>query len=142
MIRWLSLAALFIAAAVATYVVVYRQRTAGMVWVPGGDFLMGSDHQLAQGNERPAHKVRVHGFWMDTTHVTNAQFAAFVKATGYVTTAERKPDWETMRVQVPAGTPKPPDDFSTTRSSAFRSCVKFSTTSSRAIAGPVRSSTA
>jgi formylglycine-generating enzyme required for sulfatase activity len=81
----------------------------GMVWVPGGEFLMGSDHKLAQRNERPAHKVRVRGFWMDKTHVTNAEFAAFVKSTGHVTTAERKPDWETIRVQVPPGTPKPPD---------------------------------
>jgi len=81
----------------------------GMVWVPGSDFLMGSDHKLAQRNERPAHKVRVHGFWMDRTHVTNAQFAAFVKATGYVTTAERKPDWETIKAQVAPGTPRPPD---------------------------------
>jgi formylglycine-generating enzyme required for sulfatase activity len=80
-----------------------------MLWVPGGEFLMGSDHKLAQRNERPAHKVRVGGFWMDRTHVTNAQFAAFVKATGYVTTAERKPDWETMKVQVAPGTPKPAD---------------------------------
>src|SRR5262245_26976912 len=81
----------------------------GMMWVPGGEFLMGSDHKLAQRNERPAHKVRVRGFWMDKTHVTNAQFAAFVKATGYVTTAERKPDWETLKVQLPPGTPKPPE---------------------------------
>jgi formylglycine-generating enzyme required for sulfatase activity len=81
----------------------------GMLWVPGGEFLMGSDHKLAQRNERPAHKVRVGGFWMDRTHVTNAQFAAFVKATGYATTAERKPDWETLKVQLPPGTPKPPD---------------------------------
>jgi sulfatase modifying factor 1 len=80
-----------------------------MVWVPGGDFLMGSDHQLARPNERPTHRVHVAGFWMDRTHVTNAQFAEFVKATGYVTTAERKPDWETLRVQVPEGTPRPPD---------------------------------
>ncbi|MGE8367598.1 formylglycine-generating enzyme family protein [Cupriavidus basilensis] len=80
-----------------------------MAWVPGGEFLMGSDHKLAQANERPAHKVRVHGFWMDIHHVTNAQFAAFVRATGYVTTAERKPDWETLRVQLPPGTPRPPD---------------------------------
>src|SRR5262245_62047816 len=36
----------------------------GMLWIPGGEFLMGSDHKLAQRNERPAHKVRVHGFWM------------------------------------------------------------------------------
>jgi len=72
---------------------------------------MGSDHKLAQRNERPAHKVRVGGFWMDRTHVTNAQFAAFVKATGYVTTAERKPDWETLRVQLPPGMPRPPDSM-------------------------------
>jgi len=81
----------------------------GMMWVPGGEFLMGSDHKLAQKNERPAHRVSVRGFWMDQTHVTNVQFAEFVKATGYVTTAERKPDWETLKVQVPPGTPKPPD---------------------------------
>jgi formylglycine-generating enzyme len=81
----------------------------GMMWVPGGEFLMGSDHQLAQANERPAHRVKVAGFWMDRHHVTNAQFRSFVRATGYVTTAERKPDWETLKVQVPPGTPKPPD---------------------------------
>jgi formylglycine-generating enzyme required for sulfatase activity len=80
-----------------------------MVWIPGGDFLMGSEHPLARPNERPAHRVHVHGFWMDRTHVTNAQFAAFVNATGYLTTAERKPDWETLRAQVPEGTPRPPD---------------------------------
>lgn len=82
---------------------------AGMVHVPGGEFLMGSDHKLAQANERPAHKVRVHGFWMDQHHVTNAEFRKFVKATGYVTTAERSPDWETLKVQLPPGTPRPPD---------------------------------
>ncbi len=81
-----------------------------MAWIPGGEFLMGSDHELAQPNERPTHKVRVGGFWMDRTHVTNAQFRAFVAATGYVTTAERKPDWETLRVQLPQGTPRPPDE--------------------------------
>lgn len=67
--------------------------------IPGGDFLMRSDQRLAQGIERHAHNVRVSSFWMDTTHVTNAQFARFVKATGYV--AERKPDWETLKVQLP-----------------------------------------
>ena len=82
----------------------------GMVWIPGGEFLMGSDSKLAKSNEKPAHKVRVDGFWMDQTDVTNAQFAEFVKATGYITTAERKPDWETLRVQLPAGVPKPADD--------------------------------
>src|SRR5262245_17628385 len=41
----------------------------GMVWIPGGEFLMGSDHKLAQPNERPAHRVKVAGFWMDRHHV-------------------------------------------------------------------------
>src|SRR4051794_24818650 len=41
----------------------------GMVWVPGGAFLMGSDHKLAQPNERPTHRVKLGGFWMDRTHV-------------------------------------------------------------------------
>src|SRR5262245_38626550 len=81
----------------------------GMLWIPGGGFLMGSDHKLAQENERPAHRVRVAGFWMDKHHVTNAEFGKFVEATGYVTTAEKKPDWETLKVQVPPGTPKPPE---------------------------------
>ncbi|MCB5362187.1 formylglycine-generating enzyme family protein [Pusillimonas sp. CC-YST705] len=81
----------------------------GMAWVPGGVFLMGSDHKLAYANERPTHQVKVPGFWMDVTHVTNDQFAQFVRETGYVTTAEQVPDWETVRVQLPPGTPPPPE---------------------------------
>jgi formylglycine-generating enzyme required for sulfatase activity len=81
-----------------------------MMWIPGGEFVMGSDASLAKPNEHPAHRVRVHGFWMDRTAVTNAEFGAFVAATGYVTTAERPPRWETLEVQLPPGTPKPPDD--------------------------------
>ena len=45
----------------------------------------------ATTDSRPVHRVYVDGFWMDATEVTNEQFAAFVKATGYVTVAERKP---------------------------------------------------
>lgn len=58
-----------------------------MVWIPGGTFLMGSDHHYAE--EAPAHRVTVDGFWMDQYLVTNAQFQKFVKAMGYVTFAER-----------------------------------------------------
>ena len=82
----------------------------GMVQIPGGEFLMGSHSRLAKDNEQPAHKVKVNSFWMDKTDVTNAQFAEFVKATGYVTTAERKPDWETIKVQLASNTPKPPEN--------------------------------
>lgn len=60
-----------------------------MVWVPGGTFRMGSDLHYVE--ERPSHLVTVGGFWMDIAPVTNVQFAAFVEATGYVTTAEDCP---------------------------------------------------
>jgi formylglycine-generating enzyme required for sulfatase activity len=80
----------------------------GMVWIPGGEFLMGSDHKKAQINEKPVHRVKVDGFWMDQTHVTNDQFAQFVKETNYRTTAEQIPDWDTIKVQLPPGIPKPP----------------------------------
>lgn len=82
----------------------------GMVWVPGSEFTMGSDGSNSRPDEGPAHCVRVDGFWMDITEVTNAQFREFTEATGYVTTAQRKPDWEQLKKQVPPGTPKPPGD--------------------------------
>ncbi|MBV8569369.1 MAG: formylglycine-generating enzyme family protein [Acidobacteriaceae bacterium] len=74
---------------------------AGMVWIPGGEFSMGAqdppgmdDNMVgmhATADARPVHRVYVDGFFMDKTDVTNAQFAAFVKATRYVTVAERTP---------------------------------------------------
>jgi formylglycine-generating enzyme required for sulfatase activity len=63
----------------------------GMVWIPGGVFWMGSGNP-GMKDAHPLHQVRVDGFWMDQTAVTNARYAEFVKATGYVTVAERKPD--------------------------------------------------
>ncbi len=59
----------------------------GMVWIPSGTFAMGCDDP-AMGDARQWHNVTLDGFWMDKTEVTNAQFAAFVKATGYKTSAE------------------------------------------------------
>lgn len=82
----------------------------GMVWIRGGEFTMGSDHPLGRPDELPLHRVRVDGFWMDATEVTNAQFQEFVEATGYVTTAERAVDWAELRKQLPPGTPKPPEE--------------------------------
>jgi formylglycine-generating enzyme required for sulfatase activity len=78
-----------------------------MVWVPGGEFMMGSDSAAAWPEEGPAHRVSVGGFWLDRTEVTNAQFRAFVEATGYVTTAEKPPSLEEIMSQVPPGTPPP-----------------------------------
>jgi len=64
---------------------------AGMVWIE------------AEGDAR--------GFWIDKYEVTNARFAEFVEATGYVTVAERKPDLEAIMAQVPPGTPPPPEEW-------------------------------
>jgi formylglycine-generating enzyme required for sulfatase activity len=71
----------------------------GMVWIPGGQFSMGAADapdmdevgMSATRDSRPIHRVYVDGFFMDETDVTNAQFAEFIKATGYVTVAERRP---------------------------------------------------
>jgi len=75
---------------------------AGMVWIPGGEFSMGSHIESESmcalpGVTRdalPVHRVHVDGFWMDATELTNEDFAKFVKATGYVTIAERTPTAE------------------------------------------------
>ena len=64
---------------------------AAMVFIPGGEFWMGS----AEANfkdAQPWHRVRLSGFWIDTTEVTNEEFARFVEATGYITVAERTPN--------------------------------------------------
>ncbi len=71
----------------------------GMVWIPGGEFSMGSNVDSESlcsqpgvtRDAAPIHRVYVDPFWMDATEVTNEQFAAFVEATGYVSVAELKP---------------------------------------------------
>jgi formylglycine-generating enzyme len=60
-----------------------------MAWIPGGEFLMGSDSHYPE--EAPAHRVAVSGFWIDRFEVTNRQFARFVEDTGHVTVAEAAP---------------------------------------------------
>ena len=61
-----------------------------MVWIEGGEFLMGSDRFYPE--EAPAHRVKVSGFHMDRFTVTNRDFERFVAATGHVTLAERPAD--------------------------------------------------
>ncbi len=73
-----------------------------MVWIPGGEFSMGGADPTTcryggadpMADSRPVHRVRVDGFWMDKTVVTNEQFEKFVKASGYVTIAETTPTAE------------------------------------------------
>src|SRR5262249_4168938 len=82
----------------------------GMVWIPGGEFSMGASDppdlgevgMKATQDARPIHRVYVDGFWMDRTDVTNEQFERFVRATGYVTVAERKPRAEEFPGAPPA----------------------------------------
>lgn len=71
----------------------------GMVWIPGGEFSMGTNMDCkgmcnlagAIQDALPIHRVYVDGFWMDATEVTNEQFTKFVEETKYVTVAEQKP---------------------------------------------------
>lgn len=83
----------------------------GMVWIPGGTFSMGDESPLALPHEGPVHRVRVAGFFMDVTAVTNERFSAFVDATGYVTVAERVPDAKALRDQLPPGSPALPPEM-------------------------------
>lgn len=70
---------------------------AGMVWIPGGTFSMGTDLAAESlcsvkgitKDAYPIHRVYVDGFWMDEHEVTNSQFQKFVEETGYVTVAEQ-----------------------------------------------------
>ena len=78
-----------------------------MVWIEGGTFNMGADNEQGRQDEYPKHPVKLNGFYMDITEVTNEQFAAFVKATGYITTAEKDVKWEDLKKQLPAVTPEP-----------------------------------
>jgi formylglycine-generating enzyme required for sulfatase activity len=87
------------------------QTTGGdMAYIPAGTFEMGTNEVEAYEQEKPAHTVRVAAFWIDKTEVTNSQFKTFVDETGYVTIAERKLDWNELKLMLPPGTPKPPED--------------------------------
>lgn len=92
----------------------------GMIWIPGGEFTMGTDAPEARKDERPAHRVKVDGFWIDATPVTNRQFKEFVDATGYVTTAEKPPTLEEIMAQVPPGTKPPPPELLVAASLVFK----------------------
>jgi formylglycine-generating enzyme len=113
--RWrplyLVIAGLVLAgAALALTPLLTKKDPAGMVWIPAGKFMMGESHEESFADARKVHEVELDGFWMDKTEVTNEQFARFVKATGYVTTAEKAPDLKEIMAQLPPGTPPPPKE--------------------------------
>lgn len=78
-----------------------------MVLIPGGSFAMGAADDIAQADEQPVHTLSVDSFLMDEHEVTNAEFAAFVAATHYVTTAEKPISKEEMMQGLPPGSPEP-----------------------------------
>ncbi len=83
---------------------------AGMVYLPGGVFMMGTNDASHWPSERPAHPVQISPFWIDTHEVTNEEFAGFVAESGYMTTAETTPSLQEIMAQVPPGTPPPPKE--------------------------------
>lgn len=92
----------------------------GMVLIEGGSFDMGGDNDQADPDELPKHRVKISSFYMDVTEVTNAQFRTFIEATGYVTTAERNPDWNELKRTLPPGTAKPADSLLMPASLVFK----------------------
>lgn len=93
-----------------------------MVLIPAGTFTLGArETSFSRPDEFPNRKVSVDSFLMDVHPVTNAQFRAFVEATGYVTTAERAIDWDEMKTQLPPGTPRPHDSLLMPSSLIFES---------------------
>ncbi|MEI6891967.1 MAG: formylglycine-generating enzyme family protein [Pontiella sp.] len=91
----------------------------GMVWVPGGAFTMGWTGSFSRPDEGPLHRVKLDGYWIKRTPVTNAEFAKFVKETGYVTTAEKKPVLAEIMKGMPPGTPPPPESALVAASMVF-----------------------
>lgn len=89
------------------------QAPEGMVWVPSKTFMKGAkaNDKYAMPREKPAHKVRVDGFFIDITEVTNKAFKAFVDETGYKTVAERPIEWKELQKELPPDTPKPADSL-------------------------------
>lgn len=89
--------------------IVSRNGPTGMKWIPGGEFVMGSSDPGLPRNERPSHRVKVDGFFINETEVTNSAFAKFVDETKCVTIAEKKPEWEEIKKFLPLGSEEPDD---------------------------------
>jgi formylglycine-generating enzyme required for sulfatase activity len=93
--------------------------TTDMMLIPGGIFQMGGNGPQAAPDEFPVHAVRIDSFYLDRHEVTNSEFRAFVEATGYVTTAEKKPQWEELQKMLPPDAPRPDDSVLVAASLVF-----------------------
>ena len=102
-----------------------------MIWIEGGEFTMGGEvadfmrkwpyGARSRSDERPLHQVKLDGFWISRTPVTNHDFKQFVDKTGYVTTAEKIPRLEDIMKGLPPGTPPPSAEMLVPASMVFTS---------------------
>ena len=97
-----------------------------MRWIAAGQPTLGAtDNDTdARADEKPAHRVRLDGFWIDTTLVTNKQFHDFVESTHYVTSAQKAPLLADILKQLPPGTPPPPSESLVAASLVFHAPAK------------------
>jgi len=109
----------FLANADTANIPVRKSTEEGMIFITGGVFEMGADNNQARQDEYPKHPVKVSSFWIDQHEVTNAQFQKFVEETGYITVAEKDVEWNTLKTQLPPGTPKPHDSLLVAGSMVF-----------------------
>jgi formylglycine-generating enzyme len=111
--KWLALLVVGVGVGVGAFSIFggdrpFGKAPEGMVWIPRGKFTMGTDDPNPHFvDAHPMHDVEISGFWMDEAEVTNAQFAEFVAATGYVTVAEQPPTMESMIANRAAHMPPP-----------------------------------
>ena len=91
-----------------------------MVWIPAGTFAMGGVGADAKLDEFPRHRVKIDGFSISRTPITNDEFSRFVEVTGYVTTAEIPPKLKELMAQLPPGTPPPSVDMLFAASLVFK----------------------
>lgn len=87
------------------------EKSDNMVFIQGGQYVMGSMGAYAERHEGPEVLVEVNDFYIDRTEVTNAMFKAFVEATGYKTVAERPLEWEVIKKDLPPDYPRIPDSL-------------------------------
>ena len=102
-----------------------------MVWIPTGEFTMGAKvadfmrqwpyGARSRSDERPLRRIKLDGFWMSITPVTNKDFSEFIEATGYVTTAEKPVDIDEIMKGLPPGTKSPPPEALLPASMVFTS---------------------
>ncbi len=101
-----------------------EEQQSKMVCIPAGTLRMGGNNHQADADEFPNRSIDIPSFYMDRNEVTNREFSEFVRATKYITVAERDIDWNEMKKSLPPGTQKPPKDILKAGSLVFKQTNK------------------